>query len=108
MKFVKEMKNIAKRFGNRMDTAEGSFGETLWVVCDCMGMIQSHLAYNDYDFMDSIYSKRYVEELGYETVEEIWHAMKKYFDENCYVMKGVYTDNEGLTYNSIVDRLEEV
>lgn len=71
-----------------------------------MEMIQSHLAYKDSDFMDSRYSKSYCAELGYGTVKEIWETMKRYFDENCYIQTAVYTDSEGLTYNSIIDRNE--
>ena len=106
MKITTDFENLAKRFGNRMDVKEGSLANKLWNIVDCLEMIESHLAYNDYDFMDSRYNKRYVKELGYDTVEEIWTMAKKYFDENCYVKEGVYTDCEGLTYNSLIDRNE--
>ena len=106
MKITEDMKALAKQFGDRMNVKDGSIAKQLWNIVDCMNMIESHLAYNDYNFMESRYNKRYVDELGYEKVEEIWEMMKKYFDENCYVKEGVYTDCEGLTYNSLIDRNE--
>jgi len=107
MKITKDFRELAERFGNRMNVREYSFAKKLYNVVDCLEMIESHLAYNDYDFMESEYNKRYVAELGYDTVSELWTMAKKYFDENCYVKKGVYTDCEGLTYNSIIDRNEQ-
>lgn len=106
MKITENVKELAKQFGNRMDAKDGSIASQLWRIADCMEMIESHLAYNDYDFMESRYNKSYVADLGYDRVEEIWNMMKKYFDENCYVKRGVYTDCEGLTYNSIIDKNE--
>lgn len=106
MKITEDMKALAKQFGNRMDTKDGGVAEELWVISDCMSMIESHLAYNDYSFMENRYKDRYVEELGYEKVKEIWEIMKKYFDENCYVKENVYTDCEGLSYNCIIDKNE--
>lgn len=104
MKITEDFRTLAKRFGNRMDG--GELSKELWNIVDCLEMIESHLAYNDYDFMNSRYNKRYVDALGYDKVNEIWTMAKKYFDENCYVKRAVYTDNEGLTYNSLIDRNE--
>ena len=107
MKITKDVRALAERFGNRWDVPAGTIGKFLWEMVDCMNMIESHLAYNDYSFMENHYKDRYVSELGYENVKEIWEMMKKYFDENCYVKRGVYTDCEGLTYNSLIDRNEQ-
>lgn len=108
MKITRDVEAVAKQFGNRSyKDGDNSVREFLWKVASCMDMIESHLAYHDYSFMENRYSKRYINELGYERVEEIWEMMKKYFDENCYVKEGVYTDCEGLTYNSLIDKNEQ-
>lgn len=104
MKITRDVEELAKRFGSRMDAKEGSLAKRLWRISDCLDMIESHLAYNDYDFLDNRYAQNYIKDLGYDTVEELWVMAKKYFDENCYVEVGTYTDCEGLTYNSLIDR----
>ena len=49
------------------------------------------------------YADEYIDILGYEKVMEIYNDQKKYFDTKCRVEKNVYTDCEGVTYNSLVE-----
>lgn len=110
MKIVTDLKLLARANGSIWEDGEHMFKneqhKTLYNLASCADMIESHLAYNDYSFMESRYSKKFIDELGYETVEALWNIMKEYFDRNCIVKRGVYTDCEGLTYNSIIDRQE--
>ena len=39
----------------------------------------------------------------YDMVMEIYNDQKKYFDTKCRVEKNVYTDYEGVTYNSLIE-----
>ena len=41
--------------------------------------------------------------LGYDRVMEIYNDQKEYFDTKCKVARNVYTDSEGLTYNSLIE-----
>lgn len=109
MKIVEDLKKLSKASGGIWKDGnkfQNPVNETLYELASCASMIESHLAYNDYSFMDNRYSKEYVDTLGYETVNALWEIMKDYFDRNCYIKEGVYTDNEGLTYNSLIDRQE--
>lgn len=49
------------------------------------------------------YAEKYIDILGYDRVKEIYNDQKKYFDTKCIVHKNVYTDCEGVTYNSLVE-----
>lgn len=66
-------------------------------------MINSHLAYSpEKDFItESRYSKDYIEALGMERVQELYADQKRDFAE-AVVLRNVFTDNEGLSYNRIV------
>ena len=35
----------------------------------------------------------------------VYNDQKHYFDTKCKVNKGVYTDSEGVTYNSLVEEV---
>lgn len=49
------------------------------------------------------YADEYIDKLGYDRVMEIYNNQKEYFDTKCIVHKNVYTDSEGVTYNSLVE-----
>lgn len=49
------------------------------------------------------YADEYIDILGYDRVMRVYNGQKHYFDTKCKVNKGVYTDSEGVTYNSLVE-----
>lgn len=49
------------------------------------------------------YADEYIDILGKERVMEIYNEQKEYFDTKCKVNKNVYTDSEGVTYNSLIE-----
>lgn len=49
------------------------------------------------------YADEYIDILGYDRVMRVYNDQKHYFDTKCKVNKGVYTDSEGVTYNSLVE-----
>lgn len=69
----------------------------------CREMIMSCLIYGE-----NIYSSRYImeytDDLGDQRVLELCKEQEKYFNENCEVLQNVYTDNEGVSYNSLVEK----
>lgn len=110
MKIVTDLKRLAKASGSiwKGETMfENEEHKTLYQLASCADMIESHLAYNDYSFMESRYSKKYIDDLGYDVVNALWEIMKEYFNRNCYIEHNVYTDCEGLSYNSLIDRQED-
>ena len=55
------------------------------------------------EYYNKPYAEEYIDILGYDRVMEIYNDQKKYFDTKCRVEKNVYTDSEGLTYNSLIE-----
>lgn len=51
------------------------------------------------------YADEYIDILGYDRVMRVYNDQKHYFDTKCKVNKGVYTDSEGVTYNSLVEEV---
>lgn len=49
------------------------------------------------------YFDEYADKLGKERALEIYEDQKEYFDTKCKVERNVYTDSEGLTYNSLIE-----
>lgn len=74
--------------------------ERLRKELSCREMINSCLCYNE-NFMNSRYSKSYVDELGEKRVAELFAEQKADF-EKATVRSDVYTDGEGVSYNSII------
>ena len=57
--------------------------------------------------LDTSFCVKYLtKELGYEVVNTLWVIMNRYFEKNCYIKHNTYTDCEGLSYNSLIDRQE--
>ena len=70
----------------------------------CRSMIMSCLVYGyDRNHFMNTYSNRYAAELGRKRVEQIWDDQESYFMKHCKVNHNVYTDSEGLSYNSVTE-----
>ena len=67
---------------------------------DCIEMINSCLTYR-YDFM-KYWSKRYIENLGFDKVKELYDEQVEYF-KHCTIIVGSGTDCEGNVYNSVIE-----
>lgn len=86
------------------------------IVCgegSCRSMIMSCLTYGTTkeEFMKT-YAENYVKHKGrskdgkfnsLEEVSAIWDDQQNYFKNHCRVNYNVYTDSEGLSYNSITE-----
>ena len=110
MKLVTDLKKLARASGsiwNGETMFENEEHRVLYELANCAGMIESHLAYDNDNFMTNRYSKDYIDKLGYDVVNTLWEIMKEYFEKNCYIKRDVYTDCEGVSYNSIIDRQED-
>lgn len=70
----------------------------------CIEMIHSILTYDDIksadDVMQNKYMQRYIEELGETKVKELVEQEIEEF-KSATINKDVYTDSEGVTYNSV-------
>lgn len=111
-KEIQEIKNIMlhnKEWGNINSSARKLYEEM-----SLRDMIMSCLTYGNDIFttkninsVSKYYNKPYAEEyidiLGYDRVMEIYNDQKNYFDTKCRVEKNVYTDYEGITYNSLIE-----
>lgn len=68
----------------------------------CIDMIDSILIYNgSKGIFDNRYLKDYIEELGLKTVAELIIGQVEDMSKST-ILRSVYTDNEGLSYNSII------
>lgn len=109
MKIVTDLEALSKASGgiwNGETKFKNEENRVLFNLARCAGMIESFLAYNQNDFMTSRYAKPYIEELGWDVVNTLWTIMNEYFDRNCFIKYNTYTDCEGLSYNSLIDRQE--
>ena len=73
----------------------------------CTEMIDSIICYGEKDFdkiLNDRYLMSYIQELGIEKVKKL---IKGQLDEKPYIIKGVYTDCDGLTYNTMIFKDEE-
>ena len=90
--------------------------ELTLIELDLREMIMSCLAYDE-DIMTSCninmvseyygrpYFDEYADQLGRERALKVYEDQKKFFDTKCKVNKGVYTDNEGVSYNFVEEVL---
>lgn len=68
----------------------------------CIDMIDSILIYNgSKGIFDNRYLKDYINELGLKTVAELVIGQVEDISKST-ILRGVHTDNEGLSYNSII------
>ena len=111
-KEIKEIKNLMLK--NKEWKNINSSARKLYEEMSLRKMIMSCLVYgNDiftsicYDACSEYYHKPYADEyidiLGYDRVMEIYNDQKEYFDTKCKIARNVYTDSEGLTYNSLIE-----
>lgn len=111
-KEIEEIKNLM--FKNKEWWNINSSARKLYVEMSLRNMIMSCLTYGE-DIFTSVcinacseyyhrpYADEYIDILGYDRVMEIYNDQKEYFDTKCRVKKNVYTDSEGLTYNSLIE-----
>ncbi len=68
----------------------------------CIDMINSILVYDgSKDILNNIYLKDHIDTLGLKTVAEL--VIEQVEDlSKATILRGVHTDNEGLSYNSII------
>lgn len=98
-KEIEKIKKQIPRFENGAPCKLTREQERLHRELDCRDMINSCLCY-DTNFLESHYSKPYIQELGKKRVLELYNEQKADFDK-AKVLHNVYEDGEGLSYNSI-------
>lgn len=47
------------------------------------------------------YADAYVKEIGEKNVRELYEARKEYFRHHVHIRTDIYTDSEGVSYNSM-------
>lgn len=111
-KEIKEIRNLM--FDNKEWKNINSSARKLYEEMSLREMIMSCLIYGE-DIFTSVcinacskyyhrpYAEEYIDILGYDRVMEIYNDQKEYFDTKCKVEKNVYTDYEGVTYNSLIE-----
>jgi|688.fasta_scaffold2075636_1 hypothetical protein len=71
------------------------------------GMINSCFTYGGYE-KGSHNFKQYIEkyrnQLGEQVFEEVYAEQVKYLTEKCEVIHNTFTDSEGLSYNSLIEK----
>lgn len=98
-KEIKLKRKEVPRFNNGKPLKLSKEQELIHVELDCREMINSCLCYG-YDFIDSRYSMPYIQKLGNTRVMELYNEQKEDFSK-AKVLKNVYEDGEGVSYNSI-------
>ena len=75
---------------------------------NCLRMIDSNFVYGDQFWEKQNYGEGsyscadpYIEEIGEENVRELYNARKEYFRNHVRIHTDVYTDSEGVSYNSV-------
>ena len=111
-KEIKEIKDLM--FENKEWKNYNSSARKLYEEMSLRNTIMSCLTYGN-DIFTSVcinacseyyhkpYAEEYIDILGYDRVMEIYNDQKEYFDTKCKVARNVYTDSEGLTYNSLIE-----
>jgi hypothetical protein len=64
-------------------------------------MMQSCYAYDSLR-KDERYLAKYKNILGEDVFNKVYDEYEKYLETNYKIERNVYTDNEGLTYNSLI------
>ena len=86
---------------NRYYLPKSAFTES---EISCLEMIMSCIAYGD-DFLTSKWAKSSIQGVGIERATELWINQKNYFNMYFEIVGNVYTDSEGLTYNSTREKI---
>lgn len=99
---VKEYRDLPDDVKSELDRADDEIS--------CISMIHSILTYGSNRDIDTLikdkYLKDYVDELGEEKVRELLAGEIEEY-ENATINRNVYTDSEGVTYNSVTFRDDE-
>ena len=107
----KEWENIVG-YVNRLPKEQADMFDKEETELGCIDMIHSILTYGSERNIDNLvqneYLKRYIDELGEDKVRELLAGEVEEY-KNATINKDVYTDGEGVTYNSVTfkDDLEE-
>ena len=76
------------------------------IMC-CLAYGYDVMASRDINMVSEYYGRpyfdKYTDKLGRERALEIYKDQKRFFDTKCVVEKNVYTDYEGVSYNSVVE-----
>lgn len=70
--------------------------KSMLISCFCYGGVDK----DSWNF--EIYISPYAKELGDELFEEVYNEQVAFLNKNCTVKEYVYTDCEGLSYNSLI------
>ncbi|MBR0491801.1 MAG: hypothetical protein IJJ82_07165 [Clostridia bacterium] len=98
-KEIKKLRKENPRFNNGFSCELIKEQKQLHRELDCREMINSCLCYNT-DFLNSRYKDDYIKDLGKQRVIELYNEQKEDFDK-AIVIRSVYQDDEGNSYNSI-------
>lgn len=77
----------------------------------CREMIMSILTYDKYCKLEHLMEnslQQYKEKLGIDRFTNVCIDQYTYFKEKCRVVENVYTDSDGLSYNSCIEEELEV
>jgi hypothetical protein len=80
--------------------------ETLEKIDSLKSMMQSCYAYEQLS-KDNEYIKKRIADLGEKEGNRIYDTYKIHLETNFRVEKCIYTDGEGLTYNSLVEIIKQ-
>lgn len=104
-----QITNLTKGFPSRFEWNKWT-GEQKLIrnKINCLCMIDSNLVYGDQFWKKQNYGEGsyscadpYIEEIGEENVRELYNARKEYFRHHVRINTDVYTDSEGVSYNSV-------
>lgn len=98
------------------------YGTNEYFKLSLRDMVNSVWCYNNYSsnydkYLENKYITNYYEDTNYcngkarltkQEVEEIVKSQVDYLEKHCKVIRNIGTDNEGVTYNSIVEKESEV
>lgn len=102
-----EQEKFKKDNGLRFTEHQSDEKETLKKELNCIEMIDSIICYGKQDFdyvITDHYLEKYINELGFERVKTL---VINQLNEKPYIKRNVYTDCDGLTYNSLIFKDEE-
>lgn len=70
----------------------------------CLEMIMSCIVYGT-DFLTSKWAKGSIQSVGLERATEMWTNQTNYFNMYFEIVTSIYTDSEGLSYNSTKEKI---
>ncbi len=99
----KEIEKIKREMYNSENWKdENSMERIIYEEMTCRSMIVSCLIYGN-NIYGSRYVMEYIDILGEQRVLELCKEQEEYFNTKCKVVENVYTDSEGLSYNSLIE-----